>query len=152
MTADIVKELEKIVDEVGKAEKFTLIFERSQILYSDQGIDITNRVIEALIAEKSPSDRASKTLAELALRVGGKVVGDGQSSSTRSRPSKKPARVQLLFWLIPVISPGCVLSGECGYRRARESLLNPIGAWQGISKLPIPILRSRRFFTCLVRR
>ena len=46
MTGDILKELEKIVNEVGKAEKFTLILERSQILYSDQGIDITNRVIE----------------------------------------------------------------------------------------------------------
>ena len=47
MTSDILKELEKIVNEVGKAEKFTLILERSQILYSDQGIDITSRVIEA---------------------------------------------------------------------------------------------------------
>ena len=47
MTGDILKELEKIVNEVGKAENFTLILERSQILYSDQGIDITNRVIEA---------------------------------------------------------------------------------------------------------
>jgi len=46
MTSDILKELERIVDEVGKAEKFTLILERSQILYSDQGIDITNKVIE----------------------------------------------------------------------------------------------------------
>ena len=50
MTADILKELEKIVNEVGKAEKFTLILERSQILYSDQGIDITTRVIEAFNA------------------------------------------------------------------------------------------------------
>jgi outer membrane protein len=47
MTTDILRELEKIVNEVGKAEKFTLILERSQILYSDQGIDITSRVIEA---------------------------------------------------------------------------------------------------------
>jgi outer membrane protein len=46
MTADILKDLEKIVNEVGKAEKFTLILERSQILYSDQGIDITNKVID----------------------------------------------------------------------------------------------------------
>ena len=46
MMSDILKELEQIVNEVGKAEKFTLILERSQILYSDQGIDITNRVIE----------------------------------------------------------------------------------------------------------
>ena len=42
----ILKEVEQIVNEVGKAEKFTLIFERSQIIYSDQGIDITSKVIE----------------------------------------------------------------------------------------------------------
>jgi outer membrane protein len=46
MMSDILKELEKIVNEVGKADKFTLILERSQILYSDQGIDITSKVIE----------------------------------------------------------------------------------------------------------
>jgi outer membrane protein len=46
MMSDILKELEKIVNEVGRAEKFTLILERSQILYSDQGIDITSKVIE----------------------------------------------------------------------------------------------------------
>jgi outer membrane protein len=46
MTGDILKHLEKIVNEIGKAEKFTLILERSQILYSDQAIDITNKVIE----------------------------------------------------------------------------------------------------------
>jgi len=46
LTADILKELEKIVNEVGKTEKFTLILERNQILYSDQGIDVTNKVIE----------------------------------------------------------------------------------------------------------
>lgn len=46
MTADLLKELEKIVNEVGKADKFTLILERSNILYSDQAIDVTSRVIE----------------------------------------------------------------------------------------------------------
>jgi outer membrane protein len=46
MMAEILKELEQVVTEVGKAEKFTLILERSQILYSDQAIDITSRVIE----------------------------------------------------------------------------------------------------------
>jgi len=51
MTADILKQLEKIVNDVGKAEKFTLILERSQVLYSDQGIDITNRVIDAYNAQ-----------------------------------------------------------------------------------------------------
>jgi len=47
MMSDILKQLEQIVTEVGKADKFTLILERSQILYSDQGIDITNKVIES---------------------------------------------------------------------------------------------------------
>jgi outer membrane protein len=46
MTGDILKELQQIVAEIGKTEKFTLILERSQILYNDQGIDITNKVIE----------------------------------------------------------------------------------------------------------
>jgi outer membrane protein len=46
MTTDILKQLQGIVTEIGKAEKFTLIFERSQLLYNDQGIDITNKVIE----------------------------------------------------------------------------------------------------------
>jgi outer membrane protein len=46
MMSEILKELEQVVNEVGKAEKFTLILERSQILYSDQATDITSRVIE----------------------------------------------------------------------------------------------------------
>ncbi|MGB7947816.1 MAG: OmpH family outer membrane protein [Candidatus Binatia bacterium] len=54
LTTDILRELEKIVNEVGKAEKFTLILERSQILYSDQGIDITSRVIEAYNSRSMP--------------------------------------------------------------------------------------------------
>lgn len=46
MMGEILKELEQVVTEVGKSEKFTLILERSQILYSDQAVDITNKVIE----------------------------------------------------------------------------------------------------------
>jgi outer membrane protein len=46
MMSEILKELEQVVNEIGKAEKFTLILERSQILYSDQATDITGRVIE----------------------------------------------------------------------------------------------------------
>lgn len=53
MTADILKDLEKIVNEVGKAEKFTLILERSQVLYSDQGVDITNKVIQLFNARSA---------------------------------------------------------------------------------------------------
>jgi len=47
MMSDILKELEGVVSDLGKSEKFTVILERSQILYSDQGTDITSKVIEA---------------------------------------------------------------------------------------------------------
>ena len=47
MMAEILKELEVVVNELGKTEKFTLILEKTQILYSDQATDITSKVIEA---------------------------------------------------------------------------------------------------------
>ena len=46
LMADILKGLEKVVTAIGKNEKFTLILERSQVLYTDQGVDITDRVIK----------------------------------------------------------------------------------------------------------
>lgn len=46
ITSEILKDLEKIVSELGKAEKFTLILERTQVLYSDKAIDITDKVID----------------------------------------------------------------------------------------------------------
>ncbi|MGZ8497938.1 MAG: OmpH family outer membrane protein, partial [Candidatus Binatia bacterium] len=46
MMQDILKELEGVVNEFGRAEKFTLILDRSQILFADQGVDITTKVIE----------------------------------------------------------------------------------------------------------
>jgi outer membrane protein len=52
MMSEILKDLEQIVNEIGKADKFTLILERSQILYSDQGIDITSKVIETFNSRK----------------------------------------------------------------------------------------------------
>lgn len=46
MTRGILSDLEKVVTEVGKADNFTLILERSQVIYADQGVDITNKVID----------------------------------------------------------------------------------------------------------
>ena len=37
MMQDILKDLEGVVNEIGKADKFTLILDRSQILFGDQG-------------------------------------------------------------------------------------------------------------------
>lgn len=42
----ILKDLMGVITEVGRNEKFTFILEKSQLLYSDQAIDITNKVIE----------------------------------------------------------------------------------------------------------
>jgi outer membrane protein len=42
----ILKDLMGVITEVGRNEKFTLILEKNQLLYSDQAIDITNKVIE----------------------------------------------------------------------------------------------------------
>lgn len=46
MMQDILKDLEGIVSDIGKSDKFTLILYRSQILFGDQAIDLTNKVIE----------------------------------------------------------------------------------------------------------
>lgn len=46
MTAEILKDLEKVVMDYGKRENFTLIVERSQILYHSQAIDITDKIID----------------------------------------------------------------------------------------------------------
>jgi Skp family chaperone for outer membrane proteins len=54
MTGLILRDLEKVVAEVGKNEKFTLILERSQVLYTDQGIDITTKVID-LFNSRTPT-------------------------------------------------------------------------------------------------
>ena len=47
MMQSILKDLEGVVSDVGKAEKFTLILARSQLLFVDQSIDITSKVIES---------------------------------------------------------------------------------------------------------
>ncbi len=46
ITDGILKDLQKIISEVGKTGKFTMILERSQLLYTDKGTDITDDVIK----------------------------------------------------------------------------------------------------------
>ena len=62
MMADILKDLEGVVSDLGKSEKYTLILERSQILYSDPGSDITTKVIEAY-NNRAPSPPKPKVAA-----------------------------------------------------------------------------------------
>ena len=46
ITQEILKDLQKIIAEVGKTGKFTMILERGQLLYIDRGTDITDEVIK----------------------------------------------------------------------------------------------------------
>ena len=46
MTNEILKDLQKVITELGKIGKFTMILERSQLLYTDKGTDITDDVIK----------------------------------------------------------------------------------------------------------
>ncbi|HEX9444116.1 MAG TPA: OmpH family outer membrane protein [Candidatus Binatia bacterium] len=58
--AAILKDLEGVVAEIGKNEKFTFILEKSQLLYSDQAIDITTKVIELYNGRSSGAAKAVK--------------------------------------------------------------------------------------------
>ncbi|HEY2989779.1 MAG TPA: OmpH family outer membrane protein [Candidatus Binatia bacterium] len=58
--AAILKDLEGVVTEIGKNEKFTFILERSQLLYSDQAIDITAKVIELYNSRTAGAAKAAK--------------------------------------------------------------------------------------------
>jgi outer membrane protein len=42
----ILKEVQAVIAEIAKSEKIAYIFEKSQVLYSNQVPDITNKVIE----------------------------------------------------------------------------------------------------------
>lgn len=46
ITDGILKDLQKIIAELGKTGKFTMILERSQLLYTDKGTDVTDDVIK----------------------------------------------------------------------------------------------------------
>lgn len=62
MMGVILKDLEGVVAELGKAEKYTIILERSQVLFSDSAADITAKVIEAYNSRgpAKPAPTASK--------------------------------------------------------------------------------------------
>lgn len=56
--ADILKDITKVITEIGKKEKYTIIFERRDVPYSDQSVDITDKVIETY--NKSAPAKAAK--------------------------------------------------------------------------------------------
>ena len=60
MTDAILKDIGKIVDEMGKAEKFSLILERSQVPYRDDAIDVTKRVIDIYNSRAPAPGKATK--------------------------------------------------------------------------------------------
>lgn len=56
VTNAILKDLQKVIAEVGKTGRFTLILEQGQLLYTDKGIDITDEVIR-LYNERFQNDK-----------------------------------------------------------------------------------------------
>ncbi len=60
MTSEIFKDIVKIVSEMGKGEKFSVIFERSQVPYSDDAIDVTKKVIELYNGRAPAPGKATK--------------------------------------------------------------------------------------------
>ena len=48
LVGDLIKDIRKAVNEVGKAENFTLILEKSaqSVLYADNSIDVTDKVVK----------------------------------------------------------------------------------------------------------
>ncbi len=54
MTAEILKEINQVIQEFGKQEGYTLILENSSstVLYSSQNSDLTDRIIELYNARK----------------------------------------------------------------------------------------------------
>jgi Skp family chaperone for outer membrane proteins len=54
LTADILKEINVVVQEYGKEQGYTLILENSSstVLYSSQNADLTDRIIEVYNARK----------------------------------------------------------------------------------------------------
>ena len=59
LTDEILKDLQKIIGELGKTGKFTMILERSQMLYTDKGTDVTDDVIK-LYNERFQNGTADK--------------------------------------------------------------------------------------------
>jgi len=60
MTSEIFKGIVKIVSEMGKGEKFSVIFERSQVPYSDDAIDVTKKIIELYNSRAPAPGKATK--------------------------------------------------------------------------------------------
>ena len=56
VTNAILKDLQKVIAEVGKTGRFTIILEQGQLLYTDKGIDITDEVIR-LYNERFQNDK-----------------------------------------------------------------------------------------------
>jgi outer membrane protein len=60
LTGRILKTIGEIVVAIGREGKYTLILEKQQILFADQGLDITGAVIQRLDSSSSAAPAKSK--------------------------------------------------------------------------------------------
>ena len=59
ITQKLLKDLEEVIKSLGEKEKYTLIFEKSQVLFASPAIDITPKVITLFneVAKKKPATK-----------------------------------------------------------------------------------------------
>jgi outer membrane protein len=57
LTDTILKDIHEIINKIGQEESYTLIIERGMVVYSDKGIDITDRVMKTYNELRSKSKK-----------------------------------------------------------------------------------------------
>jgi len=55
LTENILKDIKDLVEKTGAENKYTLILEKGMVLYSDQGIDITDTILKKYDESKAKS-------------------------------------------------------------------------------------------------
>jgi outer membrane protein len=57
LTDTILKDVHEIINKIGQEESYALILERGMVVYSDKGIDITDRVLKTYNESRSKSKK-----------------------------------------------------------------------------------------------
>ncbi len=62
LTVPIVKKLREILDEIGKKENFTMVFEKSEqsVLYAKKELDLTDRLVKEFEANQKKETKTKK--------------------------------------------------------------------------------------------
>ena len=84
--SQVVEQANRIIRQIAEQEKYDIIFQEA--VYASPRIDITDKVIKALDSRQAARQmtwRRPLTLAQIASRLGGRVVGDPDSPDPAGR-------------------------------------------------------------------